>query len=105
MDTNVLLAVTLPDQIGDTESLCETLVQAEENLEAIATDPEAWANVHDDPLGEVVADKGYHSNDVLVALSEAEIRTDISEPDRGRRKWEGKPEAQAAVYALSLIHI
>lgn len=99
VDTNALLAVTLPDQIGDTESLFETLVQAEENLEAVATDPEAWENVHDDPLGEVVADKGYHSNDVLEALSEAEIRTYISEPDRGRRKWEGKPEAQAAVYA------
>ena len=47
---------------------------------------------------ELVADKGYHSGDVLVAVREAEVRTYIAEPDRGRRKWAGKQEQQAAVY-------
>jgi len=53
-----------------------------------------------DPAGpaEAVADTGYHSNDTLVALKEAEVRAYISEPDRGRRQWKDKPEAQAAVY-------
>jgi hypothetical protein len=41
---------------------------------------------------------GYHSNDTLTTLSEAEVRTYISEPDRGQRQWKDKPEAQAAVY-------
>ena len=48
---------------------------------------------------EAVTDKGYHSNDTLTALAEAEVRTYVSEPDRGRRRWQNKPEAQQAVYS------
>jgi transposase len=47
---------------------------------------------------ELVADKGYHSGDVLVDLRRLEVRAYIAEPDRGRRKWAGKQEQQAAVY-------
>ena len=47
---------------------------------------------------EVVADKGYHSNDTLQAMTEAQVRSYISEPDRGPRHWEGKAKAQQAVY-------
>jgi len=36
---------------------------------------------------------------VLAAVREAGVRTYVSEPDRGRRKWTGKREQQAAVYA------
>jgi transposase len=46
-----------------------------------------------------VADRGYHSGDVLVSARESKVRSYIAEPDRGRRKWAGKREAQAAVYA------
>jgi transposase len=46
-----------------------------------------------------VADKGYHSNDVLVDLTGEGYRTYISEPERGRRRWQDKEEAQAATYA------
>jgi len=49
-------------------------------------------------IEELVADKGYHSGDVLLAVREVGVRTYIAEPDRGRRKWAGKPEQQAAVY-------
>ena len=53
-----------------------------------------------DPGGvqEVVADKGYHSNDVVLGLSEMEVRTYIAEPDRGKRNWSGKAAEKAAVY-------
>src|SRR5438128_3647116 len=44
-------------------------------------------------------DKGYHSNEVLTKLAEWEVRSYCSEPERGRRRWEGKKEEQAAVYA------
>ena len=47
---------------------------------------------------EAVADKGYHSNDTLVVIGEAEVRTYISEPDRGRQRWKAKPKARQAVY-------
>ena len=39
------------------------------------------------------------SNEVLVKLAEWEVRSYCSEPERGRRRWEGKTEEQAAVYA------
>ena len=47
----------------------------------------------------MVADKGYHSNDVLTSLKQGGIRSYISEPDRGRRKWNGRRDEHAAVYA------
>jgi transposase len=50
-------------------------------------------------LEEVVADKGYHSNATMTELSGMEIRSYVSEPDRGERDWEGQSEARQAVYA------
>ena len=49
-------------------------------------------------LQQLVADKGYHSNEVLEDLAALQIRTYISEPDRGRRRWRNKAAAQVAVY-------
>ncbi len=51
------------------------------------------------PVAEIVADKGYHSNATMRALNTETTRTYISEPERGRRDWEDKPEEQQAVYA------
>ena len=100
LETDAILAVTLPGaDEGDTESLPWTLMQTQWNLEQVAQNPEAAKRLHPKPVREVVADKGYHSNDVLDNLKQAGIRSYISEPDRGRRKWKGKHDLQAAVYA------
>lgn len=100
MDTQAIVAVTLPSaDEGDTESLPWTLLQTELNLEKVLQDPEAKKRLHDNPSSEVVADKGYHSNEVLVNLSASGIRSCISEPDRGRRRWKSKADARQAVYA------
>ena len=50
-------------------------------------------------IEEVVADKGYHSNQVLVDLAALDLRTYIAEPDRGRRQWKKKADAREPVYA------
>jgi len=42
--------------------------------------PEGKYEVHPDGVQEVVADKGYHSNDVVLGLAEMEVRTYIAEP-------------------------
>ena len=47
----------------------------------------------------MVADKGYHSKQVLVDLAALDLRTYIAEPDRGRRKWTKHSAARDAVYA------
>jgi len=84
-------AVIHPADQGDTETMWETLAEASENLSAVEEDSESI-------LEEYVADKGYHSAQVLVDLEEVGIRSYISEPDRGRRKWKGKKKEQKAVY-------
>ena len=50
-------------------------------------------------IDEVVADKGYHSNQVLTDLAALDLRSYIAEPDRGRRNWTKNAVARDAVYA------
>lgn len=94
MDTGALVAVTLQHaDMGDTETVFETLAQAGENL--------ASANLmEEDTTCNAVMDKGYHSNDTLVSLDGVGIRAYISEPDRGRRNWKDdeNKEARDSVY-------
>jgi len=94
-----VLAVTLHGGArGDTKSLPETLDEAQENLEDLKSDPEVGETLHEDAGREMVADKGYHGNDILVTLIDAHYRTYISEPDRGRRRWKNKEAEKAATY-------
>jgi len=100
METGAILSVTLhPADRGDTASLARTLEDAKACLEEIIDDPEASKNLSDKAMSELVADKGYHSNAVMVAQKEDGIRTYISEPDRGRRNWKDKEEERLAVTA------
>ena len=71
--------------------MLETLVTAAEQVDAVLPAGPGSA--------ELVCDKGYHSNQTLVTLAEVEIRSYVSEPDRGRRNWRGKHVARDAVYA------
>ena len=92
LETGAVIGVTVQDaDAGDTQTMVETLITAAEQVEAVLP---AGAG-----LTEVVGDKGYHSNEILVALAELGIRSYVSEPDRGRRNWRDKPDARAAVYA------
>ena len=65
----------------------------------MAEDEESAEQLSDEVLAELVADKGYHSNAVLLARAELGIRTYIAEPKRGRRNWRGQTLARKAVYA------
>jgi len=99
MDTQAIVAVTLqPADRGDTTSLDDTIDATVANLLDVQTDAATRDRVHKAPMAELVADKGYHSNDTMTALSAMEIRSYVSEPDRGKRNWKGKPEARDAVH-------
>jgi len=102
LEMGAVVAVTVATgDAGDSETMRETLPQVGEHIAEVAcatNHPQVGERVHPEGPVEAVADKGYHSNDTLVALAEAEVRTYISEPDRGRRRWQDKPEARAAVY-------
>jgi transposase len=84
LESGALVAVTLQaaDQ-GDTTTLGQTLEAVEA---AQGRGPET-----------VVADKGYHSDAVLLGLDEAGQAAHIPEPQRAERDFEGKPEAQRVV--------
>jgi transposase len=96
LQTGAVVAVTLQgaDQ-GDTTTIEETLVEAAEQLEAAAAEAENAV----EELREVVTDKGYHANRVLTDLAELDLRSYVSEPPRGRRKWGGRAQQREAVYA------
>ena len=89
MDTGAIVSVTVQDASdGDTATLPETLIMAAEQVELVQPD---GAGVEG-----VVADKGYHSDETLVALGEVGVRSHVSEPERGRRCWQDKEDGRDA---------
>ncbi len=94
LDSGALVAVTLHGaDVGDTTSLVDTAIAAAEQIEAAHA-----ASPTPVELTEIVADKGYHSNQTMIDLEAVAVRSYIAEPDRGRRDWSKTPEAQHPVY-------
>jgi transposase len=81
------------------------VAEAAVQLNTVADAAQAGSQIAQPVVQEVVADKGYHSNETTRDLRDNEIRTYISEPDRGPRVWidedtgEVKSAEQTAVYA------
>ncbi|MBS1875729.1 MAG: transposase [Acidobacteria bacterium] len=102
METGAVVAVTLqPANAGDTSTVHATLVEALENVETVAEALEPASGtegVQPDGPVELVTDKGYHSKAVVRDLSDAGVRTYVSEPERGGQKWPGQKAEQMAVY-------
>jgi transposase len=96
LETGAIVGITVQgaDQ-GDTTTIETTLLEAAEQLEAVAA-------VTDDAVStgeEVVTDKGYHSKQKLLELQTLGVRTYISEPDRGPLGWVDQRAERDAVYA------
>jgi len=101
METGAIVAVTTHGGASaDTATVQETVIEAGIAVAELVTEKTAEGKyeVHPGGVEEVVADKGYHSNDVAEGLREMGVRSYVAEPDRGRRNWEGKEAAKAAVY-------
>ena len=101
METGAIVAVTTHGgAAADTATVEATVIEAGAAVAELVTvePPEGKYQVHPCGVEEVVADKGYHSNEVAVGLSELGVRTYIAEPERGRRNWEGKQAEKEAVY-------
>jgi len=102
MDSGALVAVTLQGaDKGDPQTLPETLRETAGNLAAVENDEETAEALDEDTMCQAVLDKGYHSNDTLVLMDAIGVRAYVSEPDRGRRSWQGedKEYARHCVYA------
>ena len=99
LETGAIVGVTLHGgAAGDTQTIEKTLTSADANLAEVRQEgsQEAKEQVAS-RIEEVVADKGYHSNDVLTKLEEVEVRSYIPEPARGRRNWKNKDAERDAV--------
>ena len=91
----VVSAVIHPADQGDTTTLATTLDDAQAKLCAIREKEDAPGI--DEPFA-LVADKGYHSRNVLKDLPDA-CTSRISEPaHKGRLRWHGDTAARDAVY-------
>ena len=101
METGAVVAVTLSGGAAhDTKTVEKTLEEADNNLREVrGRVDEKTAKRVSDRVREGVFDKGYHSNAVLLALDQCEIRSYVSEPDRGRRNWKNKQDERDVVYA------
>src|SRR6266481_716136 len=101
METGAIVAVTTHGgAAADTATVKETVIEAGIAVAGLIAEktPAGKYEVHPEGVQEVVADKGYHSNDVMVGLAEMEVRTYVAEPDRGTRNWDGKEAEKEAVY-------
>src|SRR5580658_10149981 len=101
METGAIIAVTTHGgAAADTATIQETVIEAALAVAGLiaAPTPEGEYCVHPDGVQEVVADKGYHSNQAVLGLDELELRSYIAKPDRGSRNWRGKAAEKAAVY-------
>ena len=93
LETDLVLSATITSaNHGDAETLCDSMAQAQLNMQAAGSKAE---------IKEGVADKGYHKASTLEQASAFGWRTYIPEPKRRYRScWTDKPaEQQVAVYA------
>ena len=100
METGAIVAVTTHGgAAADTTTVTGTVMEAGIAVaELIDVESEGQCEVHPEGVREVVADKGYHSNEVLVGLAELEVRSYIAEPDRGTHNWIGRQLEKQVVY-------
>src|SRR5664279_5072296 len=86
METGAIIAVpTHSGAAADTATVVETVIEAGIAVADLIAEKtaEGTYEVHPEGVQEVVADKGYHSNDVLVGMAELPVRSYVAEPDRG----------------------
>ena len=91
----IVAAVIHPADQGDTKTVADTLTDAQAKLCAVKDRQDV--STIDKPF-DLVADKGYHSREVLKSLPDC-CRSRISEPKaKGHLRWYGDIKARAAVY-------
>jgi transposase len=93
LDSEFVLSATItPANHSDAETMVDSLVQAQMNLEAAGSETR---------IKDAAADKGYHKASTLELADDLDFRTYVPEPKRRYRyRWVGKAAGQQeAVYA------
>jgi hypothetical protein len=94
LDTGAIIAAKIhPADQGDTRTLAGTLEQAEAMLDLVGRTPTP------EDRAEMVADKGYHSREVLKDLEDSAWKSRVAETERKEfARWHGDDAARRAVY-------
>ena len=90
LESDVIVAskITHADR-GDTKTGTETLLMAQDHLKQAGSSVE---------VEELVADKGYHSNELLTQCAEWSVRTYIPERRQKKRRWKDKPQGMEVAF-------
>jgi transposase len=90
LDSEFVLSATItPANHSDAESMVDSVVQAQQNLDAAGSATK---------IKDVAADKGYHKASTLELADDLDFRTYVPEPKRPYRyRWMGKPAGQQEV--------
>ena len=102
METGAIVAITAHGgATGDTTSIQETLPIAGELIaDEIATKSyDGNYEVNQESIEEVVTDKGYHSNDIVAAVTDMGVTSFIAVPERKNQNWNGKEDLRIVVHA------
>jgi transposase len=100
MDSGAVMAVTVQDAtLGDCTTMRATMGAAASNVCAVNRDPKCAKELDPRTLTEWVADKGYHSNDTMQMVAELDLHSYVSEPERGKRRWNGRIAVRESTYA------
>jgi transposase len=85
LDTELVLAASIrPADEADTDTMVDSVMEAQSNLSEAGLEVE---------ITEAVADKGYHATDTIELAESLGVRTYIPErKTKGKRKWRGVPE-------------
>jgi transposase len=85
LETEIVLAAPIyHGDVGDPDTMVDSLMDAQNNL---------WDAGIDAEITEALADKGYHATDTLELADALNIRTYVPEPKRrGNRNWKGVPD-------------
>ena len=100
LDSGAVLAVTVQDAtLGDSTTMKQTMAATVTNVAALASDKQCSKKIPATALKTWVADKGYHSNATMEMVADLGLKSFVSEPERGRRRWKDHEAAQRGTYA------
>ena len=100
LDSGAVLAVTVQDAtLGDPTTMKQTIVSTVQNVRVVARKQACADELSEKALTEWVADKGYHSNATMEMVDAVGLRSYISEPQRGQRRWSDRESARDGTYS------
>lgn len=100
MDTSAVIWVTVQEAtVGEPSTTIKTIAAAMTSLRAVAQDERCANELTDRWLCEWDADNCHHPTATMKMANDVGLKSHISEPKCGRRRWNGKESERGGTYA------